>query len=107
MTSAEYLNGLPTKVPAEALEGMSTLFHFEIKGEDKVEEFTVSVDDGKLEVKEGFEGEAKCVVKAKEKHFVNVVTGETNAMMAVLTGKIKISNQGELIKYAKIFGLIK
>jgi len=27
-------------------------------------------------------------------------------MLAVLTGKVKISNQGEMMKYAKIFGLM-
>ena len=31
---------------------------------------------------------------------------DVNPMMALLTGKLKISNQGEMLKYAKIFGLM-
>ena len=69
-------------------------------------QYTVKVADKNLNVETGLNGEPKCVVKAKSSDLVDVVTGKSNAMMAVLMGKIKISNQGEMIKYAKIFGLM-
>jgi len=106
MTATEFINGLPAKVPADVLDGLSTLFHFDISGEGGGQ-YTVKVADKQLDVTEGLEGEPKCVVKATSDNFVDVVTGKANPMMAILMGKIKISNQGELIKYAKIFGLIK
>ena len=66
----------------------------------------VNVADGKIKVEDGLIGEPKCVVRASDQNFINLVSGELNPMMAILTGKVKISNQGEMIKYAKIFGLM-
>ena len=50
--------------------------------------------------------EPKCVVRATGDNFVGLASGDLNPMMAVLTGKVKITNQGEMLKYAKIFGLM-
>lgn len=105
MTAKEFLISLPEKVPATAIEGIETLFHFDIS-EEGGGQFTVEVCDDKIEVSEGLNGTAKCEITASNKNFVGVLKGEINPMMAVLMGKIKISNQAEMIKYAKIFGLM-
>ena len=97
--------GLPEKVKPEALEGLQTIFHFDIDGEGGGQ-VTVKVEDGACIAEEGLQGEAKCVVKAKEDNLMNVLRGKINPLMALLTGKLKISNQGEMLKYAKIFGLM-
>ena len=36
--------------------------------------------------------------------FIKLATGELNPMIAILTGKVKISNQGEMLRYAKYLG---
>ncbi len=106
MKFKDFISNLPNRVAPEAIEGASTSFHFNIDG-DEGGQYTLNIDDGKMDVKEGIHGEAKCSVSAKDKNIEKVLSGDANAMMAVLTGKIKISNQGELMKYAKILGLIK
>lgn len=105
MTAKEFLMNLPEKVQPEALDGLETTFHFDIEGEGggKV---TVDVKDGQCIAAEGLQGEPKCVVRAKEDNLMKVLKGNINPLMAVLTGKLKISNQGEMLKYAKIFGLM-
>ncbi len=105
MTAKEFLEGLPGKVNTETLIGMETLFHFDLEGEGGAQ-MTLQVKDGSLTAVEGFEGEPRCTVKAKASDFIDVATGKLNPMMAVLTGKLKMTNQGEMIKYAKIFGLM-
>jgi len=45
-------------------------------------------------------------VSGSDQNFMGIVTGKLNPMMAILTGKVKISNQGEMLKYAKMFGLM-
>ena len=105
MTTKELLYGLPAKVSPSALEGLATVFHFDIDGSSGGQ-YTINVADGKIKVEDGLIGEPKCVVRASDQNFINLVTGELNPMMAILTGKVKISNQGEMIKYAKIFGLM-
>lgn len=105
MTSREYLNALPSKVSPDAIEGLETIFHFDLEGEGGGK-FTVSVADGKVNVSDGLNGEPKCVVRSNEETFNKLISGDLNPMMAVLTGKVKISNQGEMLRYAKLFGLM-
>lgn len=104
MTAAELILSLPEKVTPAAIEGKNTRFHFDIQG-DGGGEFTVLIDDGKMEVQEGFHGDPKCVVRAKDADFMKVVSGKMNPMMAVMMQKLKISNLGEMMEYAKIFGV--
>ncbi len=99
----KFLFDLPQKASPDALEGLSTIFHFDI-GESG--QFTVQVDDGKMNVTEGLTGEANCKVTTSAESFSKLISGDLNPMMAMMTGKLKISNPGEMLKYAKMFGLM-
>ena len=103
MEAKEFVQSLPDKVNPAALEGLNTLFHFVF---DDNEALSVEVNNGSIQVAEGLAGDPKCIVRAKGDDFMRVVKGDLNPMMALMTGKIKITNQSELIKYAKIFGLM-
>lgn len=105
MNTSEFLKGLPAKVNPEAIAGQETVFHFDIDG-PQGGQFTIEVKDGQVMVTDGLKGEPRCTVRASDENFVNLATGQLNPMMAILTGKVKISNQGEMLKYAKIFGLM-
>ncbi len=105
MTAKEFLMDLPGKVAPEAIEGVNTLFHFNLDGEEG-ENVSVGIKDGKAYSVEGLEGDATCVVRAKSDNLLKILKGDMNPMMAVLTGKLKISDQKEMLKYAKIFGLM-
>ncbi len=104
MTAKEFITTLPQNVPQKYLENVDTCFHFDIS-EEGGGQFTLTAKDGKLDVQEGIVGESKCVVSAKNKNFMALVRGELNPMMAVFSGKLKISNTSEVLKYAKMFGL--
>jgi putative sterol carrier protein len=103
MDAKQFLFSLPEKVNADALDGLNTLFHFNIDGSGQ---YSVSVVDGKMHVAEGLEGEPRCTVTASAETLSKVVSRDLNPMMAMMTGKLKISNPGEMLKYAKIFGLM-
>lgn len=105
MTSKDFLYALPAKVAPAAIEGLNTLFHFDLEGENGGQ-FTITVADQKVTVTDGLSGEPNCTVRATGDHFISLATGELNPMMAILTGKVKISNQGEMLKFAKVFGLM-
>jgi putative sterol carrier protein len=105
MTASEFIKSLPAKASAEALEDMDTNFFFDLEGEGGGQ-YTLVAHDGQLHLHEGRYGEPKCEVKAKADNFMKVIRGDINPMMAVMTGKLKISNTGELLKYAKVFGLM-
>ena len=99
----QFLFSLPEKADPAAIEGLSTLFHFDVSDSGK---FTVQLADGKINVSEGLNGEASCKVSTSADSFSKLVSGDLNPMMAMMTGKLKISNPGEMLKYAKIFGLM-
>ncbi len=101
----DFIMTLPDTVKAEWLEGVDTNFHFDIEG-DGGGQFSVVVKENKLEVFDHFEGEPKCKITAKEKNLIKLLRGEMNPMMAVFTGKVKISNTTEILKYAKLFGIM-
>ncbi len=106
MTAAEFVKGLPGRVTPESIKDSSTCFHFDLSG-DGGGQLTVLIEKGEILVLEGLQRTPKCVVKGKAKNFMMVVNKEVNPLIALLTGQIKVSNQGELTRYAKIFGLMK
>lgn len=105
MNAKEFLMGLPDQVKMEAVEGHETRFHFVLSG-DEPTEVTLAISGGEITAEEGLVGDAKCVVKSSGDNLMKLVNKDLNPMMALLTGKLKISNQGEMLKYAKILGLM-
>ncbi|MBP8725833.1 MAG: SCP2 sterol-binding domain-containing protein [Saprospiraceae bacterium] len=103
MTTKEFLLQLPEKVDVNALTGMSACFHFELTGEGGGN-VTVKLENGQMTTSDGNTGEASCVIKADAGDLKRVFKGELNPMLAILTGKLKISNQGEMMKFAKLLG---
>lgn len=103
MTAQEFFETLPGKVNPDAVAGLSSVFHFDI-GESG--QFTLSLLDGKLDVSKGLNGEPSCKVSASEETLIGLLKKDVNPMMAMMTGKLKISNPGEMMKYAKAFGLM-
>ncbi len=102
MTAKEFFFSLPQRVTSDKLQGMETRFHFEIAGSGN---YTLEISDGTLSVLEGLEGEARCVVKVSEENLKKILRKELNPMTAVFTGKLKMSNPSELIRYAAMLGL--
>jgi len=105
MTAREFFESLPGKVNADAVKDMQTVFHFDLSGEGGGQ-YTLRLQDGQLSIEEGLQGDAKCVVRSSAEDFMALVTGKLNPMMAMMTGKVKISNPSEMVKYAKLFGLM-
>ncbi|MCC6754492.1 MAG: SCP2 sterol-binding domain-containing protein [Saprospiraceae bacterium] len=103
MTTREFLLHLPEKVDVNALTGMSACFHFILSGEEGGN-VTVKLEDGRMTTTEGITGIASCVIKADADDLKKVFKGELNPMLAILKGKLKISNQGEMMKFAKLLG---
>jgi putative sterol carrier protein len=101
----DFLTTLPQVTPVEWMNGVDTNFHFDIEGVGGGQ-FSVVVKDNKMQVFEQFVGDPKCKITTKEKHFIALLRGELNPMMAVFTGKLKVSNTGEIMKYAKLFGIM-
>jgi putative sterol carrier protein len=105
MKARDYIHALPTRFNPEALPSARAVFHFIVSGEGGGK-FTASIKNGACKVIDGLEGEPNCVVTTSDETLVDIVTGKASAQMAVFTGRLKISDLGEMMKFAKPFGLM-
>lgn len=79
-----------------------TNVHFDLIGENGGK-FTVNIENGVCTVHEGHVGEAKCTLTAKVKDYEDVELGRSNPQMAVMMGKIRLSNMGEMMTFSGLF----
>lgn len=101
-TAKEIIQSLPERLKKDKAEGIETKFHFEISG-DRGGKFTVHITEQTVVVSDGHNGEPNCVVTTTDTTYEDVELGRTNPQMAVMMGKIKISNLGEMMKFAGLF----
>lgn len=102
MTAATMIQSLPSRMKTGMGAGISLVYHFKISGE-RGGEFTVKVDNGKCSVEPGLHGDPKCVVESTDRVYEEVEMGQTNAQMAVLFGKLKVSNIPSMLKFVEMF----
>ena len=101
-TAREIVESLETRFKPEKAEGYEGIFHLQLSG-DNGGEFTISIKDQTCKVSEGLEGEPACIIRAKDKVYADVELGNTNPQMAVLMGKIKISDIGAMLDFIGMF----
>jgi putative sterol carrier protein len=97
---------LPRRFRADRAAEWTATFHFTITGAEQ-EEWTVRIDDGRCEVSPGHDVSPSCTVSMKEDTYLSIESGETDPQMAVLMGKVKISNLAAMMKFAKCFDRVQ
>ncbi len=102
MTAKEFLQTIPSKVKPEDNKDLNTALHFDLNEE----QYTITVENGEASLHDGLIGEAEVTLKAKPDDFVQIASGEMNPMTAMMFGKLKVSNPGAMMKYAKLLGFM-
>lgn len=90
---------LPGRFRPEKAGAYAGRFHFDLNGPA----FTVEIEAGICSVTPGLKGEPDCVVRSTAAHYIAVELGKTKAQMAIMTGKIKVSNLVEMARFAGLF----
>lgn len=102
-TAREILMSLPQRLKTHKLApGYETNIHFNISG-DNGGTFTVRVADGACTVTEGLDGTPKCVITTKDSIYEGIELGKENPQMAVMMGKIKLTNIAEMLTFTGLF----
>ena len=100
-SAREYFENLPSRVDESKTAGMTNTYVFDIDGAGQ---WTVAVDDGKVDVSEGTSADADCTITTSEENFVKIVDGEQNPTSAYMTGKLKVKgDMGAALKLQKLF----
>ncbi|HLR65073.1 MAG TPA: SCP2 sterol-binding domain-containing protein [Pseudogracilibacillus sp.] len=71
------------------IEGLNHAYQFDIKVSEGEQSYTLSFDDG-VNVVEGRDDEADCLLQMNEKNFKKLVEGSINSAAAFMTGKLKV-----------------
>ena len=105
-TAAEIVRSLCDRFRPEKAGDYSAVFHLDLSGEGGGQ-FTVIIENGSCRVEPGLQGQAKCLVQTSAATYYDIEFGKTNAEMAFMTGKIKISNVGEMLRFVKLFNKVQ
>lgn len=102
ITARQILASAPARFRPEKSQNLTLTFHFIITGDENFE-LSLIIDNGKCTMTEGLQGSASCVIKTSAKTYVELETGKANPQMALMMGKVKVSNISEMMKFAKCF----
>lgn len=99
----EIIQSLEQRFRPERIEdNYETVIHLDIEGKNGGQ-FTAKVENGNCQISDGLLGEPKCTVKTSDTVYEEIELGKRSPEMAVMMGKIKISNLNEMLRFAKLF----
>lgn len=101
-TAKDIVLSLPDRFKAEKAGEFSAIVHLLLEG-DGGGEFTVTIQDGTCKVEEALTGTPDCVIRTKAKTYEDTEMGRANPTMAVMMGKIKVSNIGVATQFIPLF----
>ncbi len=102
ITAQEIIESIPVRFRPEKAVGYNTVFQFDISGDETLQ-YTVVISNGTCTLQQGLQGTADCVIKTKAKVYVDLETGKANPQMALMMGKVKVSNLPAMMQFAKCF----
>lgn len=105
MIARRFLEDLQQRMPAESLAESGGKITFDLSG-DGGGQYTLVIHETGLLIEDGVHEDADCGLVASVDTFMRVVRREENVLMAMMTGKLKVSNQMAMIRYAQILGLM-
>ncbi|GAA4821098.1 SCP2 sterol-binding domain-containing protein [Algivirga pacifica] len=101
-TLQDLINSFQVRFLSGKAEGKNFTMQFDITGEGG-NPFTVMVKDGTLFVTESLIGDPDCILTASVEDYIAIETGAQNPMMAILSGKVKVSNALKLPEFTGLF----
>jgi len=104
ITIEDVFSTLEPRFRADKAGDYETIFHFDFKNETgDNSQFTVKIGQGVCKVEKGLNDTPKCAIKSKSQTYVDLTLGKGNPQMAVMSGKIKVTNIAEMLKFAPLF----
>ncbi len=88
-TAKHALEALSGSADAEKLKGMDATILFDVSGEEGGQ-WTVTIDDGQVDVQEGSIGSPAITVGASAKDLKALIEGDLNPMAAFMQGRLKV-----------------
>jgi NAD(P)-dependent dehydrogenase (short-subunit alcohol dehydrogenase family)/acyl dehydratase/putative sterol carrier protein len=101
---AAAFSAMPKIFVPEKAKGWSAVLHFLVSGAG---DWTLTIKDGRCESAQGLKGEPSCKVSTDARTWADIVSGQTKADKAFMSGKIQASNLSDMMKLGTAFDLSK
>mgnify|MGYP002712452209 CR=1 FL=1 len=99
----QFFTELPSKIDASKTAGMSSIYQFDISG-DNGGQWYVNLNDGKVDVVNGTAEAPSITLSTTDENWLKIVSGQLSGQTAFLTGKLKIKGDMSLaMKLQSIF----
>lgn len=92
----KFFHALPHIFQRGPARGWSATYHFRFTGQEIIEA-TVRIDDGRLEIEEGLNGEADVRVECDGHLWLDIASKKKNPVFAVITRRLKITGKRKLL----------
>ena len=102
ITASKILESAPRRFRPEKASTVTSTFHFIISGDENFG-YTINIADSKCVLSKELIGTPTCTIKTSAKTYIELETGKANPQMELMTGKVKVSNIGEMMQFAKCF----
>ncbi len=102
ITAQQIIESIPARFRAEKAEGVQLTLHFNLSGKESLQ-YTVVIANGSCTLKPGVHGTPDCVLSTKTETYIELETGKANPQMALMLGKVKLSNLAVMMQFAKCF----
>lgn len=105
MEALIFLEDLRQRVPVESLSDYVGKIAFNLSGESGGH-YTLVITEVEVLIEVGLHEDATCSLESTIETLNRVIKKEENVLMAMMMGKLKVKNQGEMIRYAKVLGFM-
>jgi putative sterol carrier protein len=104
LTIEEVMNRMPPAFQPEKAQGVEAVVQYHLTGKE-AGDWIVTIADGVCTVEKGAAEAPRLTLTAESEDYLQVLTGELNAMSAFAEGKLKL--QGDLSLAMKLMGYFK
>lgn len=102
-TVEDILETLKDRFKSEKAKDTQLNVHFNFSNST----YTLSINNGVLQISKGHQGNADCVVSTDDATYINLETGKLNPQEAFMSGKVQISDLGNMMKMGSLFRKLK
>ncbi|MFN8298934.1 MAG: CoA transferase [Chitinophagales bacterium] len=102
ITAQQIIESIPARFRPEKAAGVQITFHFSLSGNQPLQ-YTVLIANGTCQLQQGLNGTPDCLLSTKAETYVDLETGKANPQMALMMGKVKLSNLAVMMQFAKCF----
>lgn len=102
ITARQIIESIPSRFRPEKSNGVVINFQFHITGSEELQ-YTVLINNNTCLLQAGFTGTPDCTLHTKTDTYIELETGKANPQMALMMGKVKLSNIAVMMQFAKCF----